>query len=425
MKELLVLLNKRLCGQIIKSDNAKLSFKYNDDYLNSSNIGLSVSMRLSSEAYTHEIISPWLWGLLPDNPAVIQRWAAQFGVSASSAFDLLSTQVGLDCAGAVQFCKSSNIDSVSKSGSVAWLTTEELHKHLLNLKQDSSAWLGRAEVGQFSLAGAQEKTALRFDGKRWGIPSGSEPTTHILKPAVSGFNFQDLNENLCMSLARAIGLPTAETDLLKIEDSSFVVVKRYDRILADKKIERIHQEDLCQALSVHPANKYQADGGPSPLDIINLLTKTLPLKIAEEDKTRFIDALIFNWIIAGTDGHAKNYSLLLAENSIRMAPLYDVASFLPYDTSNGHKIKLAMRIGKEYRLQQIDKPDTWKKFASSISIDSKILFERIAELSNSISEIINIFYQLIELENDDEFEFLKKLINQIESRSNSCFELFS
>ncbi len=47
---------------------------------------------------------------------------------------------------------------------------------------------------------------------------------------------------------------------------------------------------------------------------------------------RFADALIWNWLIAGTDAHAKNYSLLLAGDQVRLAPLYDIASALPYPT---------------------------------------------------------------------------------------------
>jgi serine/threonine-protein kinase HipA len=31
----------------------------------------------------------------------------------------------------------------------------------------------------------------------------------------------------------------------------------------------------------------------------------------EEDVQSFVDAIAFNWLIAGTDAHAKNYALLL------------------------------------------------------------------------------------------------------------------
>jgi len=58
-------------------------------------------------------------------------------------------------------------------------------------------------------------------------------------------------------------------------------------------------------------------------------------------------------LIAGTDAHAKNYSLLLSGPQVRLAPLYDVASILPYDEFDLRKVKLAMKIGGEYKLSQI------------------------------------------------------------------------
>jgi hypothetical protein len=54
---------------------------------------------------------------------------------------------------------------------------------------------------------------------------------------------------------------------------------------------------------------------------------------------RFAGALAFNWLIASTDAHAKNYGLLLAGRQIRLAPLYDIASILPYDSSDGYKLR--------------------------------------------------------------------------------------
>ena len=79
--------------------------------------------------------------------------------------------------------------------------------------EDSTAWLGRSFTGQFSLAGAQAKTALLFKDGRWGVPSGSTPTTHILKPAVAGLDDHDLNEHLCLDAARLAGLVAVRTNV--------------------------------------------------------------------------------------------------------------------------------------------------------------------------------------------------------------------
>jgi len=73
----------------------------------------------------------------------------------------------------------------------------------------------------------------------------------------------------------------------------------------------------------------------------------------EQDIRAFRDVLIYNWVIAGTEAHAKNYSLMLDGNTVAFAPLYDIASWLPYtsDRSALAKTKLAMKIGKAYTLQ--------------------------------------------------------------------------
>ena len=167
--------------------------------------------------------------------------------------------------------------------------------------------------GRFSLAGAQAKTALLWDGSRWGRPTGSIATTHILKPAIKGLDEHDLNEHLCMQAAKSLGMIVASTTIQSFEEQSALIVRRYDRATANQIQLRVHQEDFCQASGIHPSKKYQNEGGPSPKSIAQRMRLLMPGAVARESIERFADALIWNWIIAGTDAHAKNYSLLLAE----------------------------------------------------------------------------------------------------------------
>jgi serine/threonine-protein kinase HipA len=102
--------------------------------------------------------------------------------------------------------------------------------------------------------------------------------------------------------------------------------------------------DMCQALGLHPTRKYESDGGPGVRRIVELLREQS--SSPDEDVQSFLDAIAFNWLIAGTDAHAKNYSLLLGQNGVvRLAPLYDLASILPYPAVDMSKVKLAMKIG--------------------------------------------------------------------------------
>jgi serine/threonine-protein kinase HipA len=156
------------------------------------------------------------------------------------------------------------------------------------------------------------------------------------------------------------------------------VIERYDRRETEGLPIRIHQEDLCQALGIHPGRKYQADGGPTPGDIVGLMRRAMPASAANGAVRRFADALIWNWIIAGTDAHAKNYSLLLSGQQVRLAPLYDIASALPYDTHE-KKLEFAMKIGGDYKV--FTYRGTWPKAAIEFGVDPEALVARAAELA--------------------------------------------
>ena len=192
---LLVVLDDAVAGTLIRLPGGKLRFDYDGQYRQQPGATpLSLSMPTQVPSHHDQVVTPWMWGLLPDNDAVLARWARQFHVSASSPFSLLSTPIGEDCAGAVRFAVPDEIDRVlAQPGEITWLTDDDVAQRLRDLREDSTAWLGRSFTGQFSLAGAQAKTALLFDQGRWGVPSGSTPTTHILKPAVGGLDDHDLN----------------------------------------------------------------------------------------------------------------------------------------------------------------------------------------------------------------------------------------
>lgn len=379
---LIVVLDDTVAGTVTRLARGRLRFDYDDAYRQRPEATpLSLSMPTQVPSHPDQAITPWLWGLLPDNQAVLARWARQFQVSPSSPFSLLATPIGEDCAGAVRFAAPDRVDQIlGRFGDVTWLTEEGVAERLRDLREDSTAWLGRSFTGQFSLAGAQAKTALLFEDGRWGVPSGSTPTTHILKPAVVGFDDHDLNEHLCLDAARRAGLVAVRTRIARFAGESAVVVDRYDRVIRGNEVVRVHQEDMCQALGMAPAKKYQNEGGPGPGDIAALLRRALPPRIADSAVWRFADALIWNWLIAGTDAHAKNYSLLLADNQVRLAPIYDVASALPYDTHE-RKLRLAMKVGGDYHVYP--QRNTWPAAARELGVDADELVARVRELATA------------------------------------------
>jgi serine/threonine-protein kinase HipA len=189
-----------------------------------------------------------------------------------------------------------------------------------------------------------------------------------------------------MTLARHLGLPVAQSSVLRFGDEIAIVIERYDRQFRGNDILRVHQEDVCQALGVMPTRKYQNEGGPGANATVELL-RTYSTE-RETDLNTFIAALGFNWLIGGTDAHAKNYSLLLSGPQVRLAPLYDVASILPYDEFDRRKVKLAMKIGDEYKLDQIGLRQ-WQKFARATRVDADALIGRLTAMAGQVPDEVN------------------------------------
>lgn len=387
LDHLIVLLEGRPIGSLSRSARG-LRLTFDDDYLDDpESTALSAAMPPTARDHGDGVVAPWLWGLLPDNTDVLRRWGRALGVSVASPFSLLSTPIGHDCAGAVQFAAPHEVDDLlDRPGHVEPLTEGDVAVRLRLLRSDSTSWLGPGFTGQFSLGGAQAKTALWFDGETWGEPVGAVPTTHILKPAVAGLDGHDLNEHLCLTAARGCGLLAARTQVCAFEDQTEIVVDRYDRVERRGRLVRIHQEDLCQAMGLDPSRKYQAEGGPSVAAIASLLRSVVSPEHVTAAIDRFVDALAFNWIIGGTDAHAKNYSLVHSRSQTRLAPLYDVASALPYDASKGHKLKMAMRLGPEYRLLPSDRRSTWERVAVDVGLTGEVVHARVAALVARVGE---------------------------------------
>ena len=177
----------------------------------------------------------------------------------------------------------------------------------------------------------------------------------------------------------------ASSAIVHFETEVAISVERYDRLRRDDTVVRVHQEDTCQALGILPVNKYENAGGPGARAITALLRERS--RSAQEDIATFVDALAFDWVIAGTDAHAKNYSVLLGRGgSIRLAPLYDIASFLPYAQHGIRKLTLAMKIGGTYRLHEIG-AHAWDKLALELGTDREQTRVRISEMCAALPDL--------------------------------------
>jgi serine/threonine-protein kinase HipA len=421
--ELVALLDEKEVGRVQKEARGGLRFFYDDRWRKAADAyPLSLSMPLGSKEYSRSIIEAFLWGLLPDNERVLARWGSKFQVSPRNVFALVS-HVGQDCAGAVQFVTPERLDAIrgGKEDKVDWLDEVDVAKRLKTLREDHAAWRLPRDTGQFSLAGAQPKTALLWQNNKWGVPSGRIPTTHILKPPTGHFDGHSENEHICLMLARSLGLPTAQSRVMRFKDEIAIVIERYDRQQIGNDIIRVHQEDICQARGIVPTKKYQNEGGPSALDIVELLRTYSTDR--EADLQTFIAALGLNWIIGGTDAHAKNFSLLLSGRRIRLAPLYDVASILPYDEFDLRKVKLAMKIGGEYKLTQIGLRE-WQKFAREVRVDADELLERLMAMAKQLPDEVSAARTRAR-EEGLKSVIIERLATQLVARAGECRRLLA
>ncbi|WGR93331.1 HipA domain-containing protein [Bradyrhizobium sp. ISRA443] len=288
------------------------------------------------------------------------------------------------------------------------------------MREDHAAWRLPHDTGQFTLAGVQPKTALVLKTNRWGIPSGRIPTAHILKPPTGHFDGHAENEHICLQLARELALPAAETKVMRLEKEVAIVVERYDRQVSGNDIIPVHQEDICQAMGILPTRKYQNEGGPRPADVIELLRTHSTDRAA--DLETFVRALGFNWLIGGSDAHAKNYSLLLASGPhARLAPLYDIASILTYDRVDQRKVKLAMKVGGEYKLDQIGVRQ-WQKFARETRVDADELIASLVSMAEQTPNRVADIHARAQKEGLDN-AVVGRLATLLRKRANDCQRL--
>jgi serine/threonine-protein kinase HipA len=224
------------------------------------------------------------------------------------------------------------------------LTAAAIGDLVANLR---SAPLGVDARVRISLAGVHEKLLLtRMPDGSWGRPVEGTPSTHILKPQIAEYPNTVENEAFCMRLARHLGLFVSAVETMTVNGRRVIIVERYDRnVRPDGTVERIHQEDFCQATAIPPERKYEEDGGPTLRRIAGILQGVA----GPDSLERLLRAVTVNVLIGNGDAHGKNFSLLHdASGSLRLAPLYDLVSTLVYGDD-----RLAMYVDNVQRTNRV------------------------------------------------------------------------
>lgn len=348
-KRLSVFLFDSLVGELTQDKHGRVSFTYKQSWLESDSFfPLSNSLPPREAPFEGKECQGFFAGVLPEeeNRKII---SSILGISSQNDFALLE-QIGGECAGAVTFLPVGT-ELPRNEASYQRFDEAELAEILRELPK-RPLMAGHKDV-RLSLAGAQNKLAVCIDGGGISLPLQNAPSTHILKPAIARFEGVVQNEYFCMELARKAGLPTANVSTGSCEGMEYLLAERYDRYHgATGQLERLHQEDFCQALGLPPHLKYQNEGGPSLEQSFALIrdVSTAPAP----DLLHLLDAITFNYMIGNNDAHGKNFSFLYRKKSgndtASLAPLYDLISTSAYSELSP---KMAMKIGSKYLPHQV------------------------------------------------------------------------
>ncbi len=370
-----VYLHREFIGHLMQDDEEELRFTYAPSWLDNPNrVALSHSLPLRTESFPSKECRGFFGGILPD---LVKREtiARNLHISGNNDFAMLE-QIGGECAGAVTFIPAGKALPPAK-GRYRAVEEPELAR-LLKMLPRRPLLAGEGGI-RLSLAGAQDKIAVHLADGKISIPLGEAPSTHILKPAIADFEGTVFNEALCMNLARAIGLPVARAMIGNAAGLDYLLVERYDRKMTPHGIQRLHQEDFCQALGIAPNRKYQQEGGPSLEHCFNLIREVSSAPVL--DLQDLLDAVIFNFLAGNHDAHGKNFSLLYElGKETRLAPLYDLlcTAYYPAVLRN-----MAMRIGGEYASDKIG-PEHFGKMAQEAGLTRPLVLGRVVELGHNI-----------------------------------------
>ncbi|TWT21099.1 type II toxin-antitoxin system HipA family toxin [Luteimonas marina] len=352
------------------------TFTYHREYIRAGAPALSVTMPLREEPWIGALTRNWFCNLLPEG-AVRQAIVQRLRIPHDDGFALLAA-IGGECAGAVSLRVPGEERAAADDGE----TDLEAVLFLQGDVGGEGSWALAGTPMRLSLAGAQDKLAVvaEADG-RLRLPHRGEPSTHILKPDSRRFRGLRDAEALGMALARRLGLDAAPARLLDVTGTPALLIERYDRVRAsDGTLQRLHQEDFCQALSYPDGLKYEASGGPG-LAACSALVRRLALGPGAVQG--LLDWVVFNALIGNADAHAKNLSLLRdREGRRRLAPLYDLVPTVYLPESLVDRTP-AMRIGEAARIDRIGVED-WVAFADAAGYRKPYVMDRVRSLAGRI-----------------------------------------
>ncbi len=367
----------KLVGQLRRDEVGKIGFRYSENWLHS---GFQISQQLPlsiedyppAESKAHQFFA----NLLPEANARLH--IVKDLKIADSDFELLKA-IGGECAGALSILPIDHKPTAKihyKKLSEADLII------LLKRKGNIASFFSEKNRPRLSLAGAQEKCPILYDDNDYFLPQGAASSTHIIKFEISNYRNIPAYEYFLTQLADAIQLPTIKCYLKQTANHHFLLVERYDRqIITKDNIQRLHQEDFCQALGFGFGKKYQSDGGPTFYDCYKLIQNVSSNPII--DAENLLKWQIFNCLAGNSDGHAKNLSLIYTDNQqVRLAPFYDLVCTRAIERIDS---RLALSVGTEFNPDiLVTNLEHWESLSKQCGIRFKYLRDMVLKVAETL-----------------------------------------
>lgn len=369
---------QRLVGRLWRDTTGAIGFRYDLEWTTGGGFAVSRSLPLRADEFAPEIgvAHRFFANLLPEG-AVREHIVRDLKLP-NTDFDLLRA-IGGECAGALSVLPVDQQPSGQRQYHA--LTTKDLADLAARRGQIYAAWPAD-ERPRLSLAGAQDKCPLLVRDDRYFLPQGEAPSSHILKFELADYRHLPAYETFTTQLAAAIDLPVVDVTLRAIGQTRYAQIARYDRLWDERgEVQRLHQEDFCQAQGYGHEKKYQEHGGPSFAQCYRLL-----LDVSSEpaiDAQHLLRWQIFNVLAGNSDGHAKNLSLLhLPDNATRLAPLYDLVCTRAIERIDYH---LAFDVGGE-RNPAVIVAAHWETLARQCDVRPQFLLNLVRETAVALLE---------------------------------------
>jgi serine/threonine-protein kinase HipA len=384
MNELQVKLNELPVGTVgIEGKDEIYQFAYTDEWKGS---GYEISPHLSfDKTISSGAIKRFLENLLPEGKG-LDDLTSFTHISKNNIFGLIQA-MGFETSGALSF-GNTHKDTTPLFRPI---TEKELTQRIDEIESKSIIIWDKKQ--RLSLAGVQEKLPVLLKDGELGLADGGLSSTHILKFQTKRNENIVVNEYFCMSLAKEAGVKVAEVSLRKYGTHSVLMVKRFDRVMNNDTVKRLHIIDGCQMLDLPSSYKYERNFG-SARDVEDiregasfskLFAMTNLCDVPATAKLQLLDWAIYTLIIGNADAHGKNISFFINKSGITVAPYYDMLSIIMHENVDH---ALAMAYGDEFGENKI-LGFPLREFAEETGLNPKLVSSRIKMLCKKVKTALD------------------------------------